>query len=266
MFVSSFVFAPVHRCTRNLLANAGLNNTPAAELKARLQQIDAHQLIIANFSQDSFKFFGSMEYGFVPTVDERYVRQAPHVWLLDNRTDAIRIPQRPLLIGGTSVEIASNVDFSWRDVRWPPDTGSPFGRREEILQMLTELMRVSNYPVPKLNDAELMLEKKKIRLFFDSMTSLVALKYSIWRFADRYQLLTGGCKPIVYQFGYAGMFGEFRTFLPSFAEGPVHGDDLGYLFGRRSNVSADKVSKEYAEAQAVRERLVLMWSDFIKSE
>lgn len=250
------------RCTQHLLTNLGLNNTPSGELKEHLQQINAEQLIHREFSQNSFKFFGSREYGFVPTVDGRFVLRAPHFWLLGNHTDVTRIPQRPLLIGSTTVESYHRGNFAWEDVRWPPDsdwpTGSPYGRRADIMQQLTMLMRIPDESPPGV------LEGKRIQLFFNSMSSLVEMKYSIWRFAQRYQLLTGGCRPIVYQFAFAGAFGEFRA--RHSVEGPTHGDDLGYLFGRRTAVMDDDDGGEFADAQAVSDRLVLMWTDFIKSK
>lgn len=260
-----------YRCTQNLLTKLGLNNTPAGELKAHLQQIDAKQLIHLNFYQNSFEFFGSREFGFVPTVDDRFVWRAPHSWLLGNHTDVTRIPQRPLLIGSTTVESLHRGNFAWNDVRWPPDsdwpTDSPYGRRADIMQLLAALMKIPDEPRPDLTEDVLMLEGKKINLFFDSMSGLVEMKYSIWRFAQRYQLLTGGCRPIVYQFAFDGAFGEFRAghSVTASAEGPIHGDDLGYLFGRRSEVMGDGDDDVLADAQAVSKRLVSMWADFIKS-
>lgn len=251
------------KCSRHLLTSLGLTDVPAGDLKARLQQIDADNLIISSLANNSFVFFGEREFGFVPTVDfAGYVRQSPHLWLIANSSRTYRLDARPLMIGHTLVETVPEDEerYSFDDIRWSssgtrngdpwPETNGSWGTRSDVLRRLqTFVLTGKNEMVP-------LEARRRTALSLETLGGLAVIKFGIWRFAQNYERLTNGCVPIVYQFAFTGgVASDFRKRLTSWAEGPVHGDELAYLFG-----------SVLAEAdRPVSEQMQRMWFDFIKS-
>lgn len=241
-----------------LLHRLRLHDVEPATLKARLQSVPADRMLFAYHLDDTFQYLGALEYGFVPTVDDAFVPVAPH-----RLPDAHRpLNARPLLIGYTHVETATQfpIGFAWRDVRWPDDVGADW-QPDAVSDRLQSELLVPDDDADDGNSTETAEQHGRRLLFLETLRGIVDMKYGIWSYANGYR--RRACRPIVYQFGYAGQLGAFRWRVSTAAGGPVHGDELGYLFGALRERREQQV--EWPAAAAMRERMVEMWANFIRS-
>lgn len=170
--------------------------------------------------------------------------------------------RRPLLIGYTLVETATTFEagYDWHDVRWPPLLNMTAVRRELLLGRLEGVLRAGRDALgtgTELDADGAVQPSPRWLLFLETLRIVVDIRYGIWRYAESYGRIA--CRPFVYQFSHAGALGGFRGRLESVARGPVHGDDLAYVFWR----AAEAANVSAADA-AVRAEMVELWANFIR--
>lgn len=69
----------------------------------------------------------------------------------------------------------------------------------------------------------------------------------------------------LYRFAFDGKFGDYKKLMTSNAIGAAHGDDLGYLFKNDFEANSEQYdTNNLTKEILIRERMVTMWTDFIK--
>lgn len=246
------------KCTMNLLRKLKIPLNMVDDpmhLMEYLQKQNAKSFV----TLESFIYFGIVEYCFVPVIDGDFIELPPEELILKPPYSTV-----PMLLGSTSSETNLNFPYDFYVVNDNlPNKNSTF-----------IIFRVYDYLENYLSSSGDLEERK---LFLRKFRCMIEMCYGIHQFLKHYTIWQTNEKAFVYRFSFDGKFGNFkhkkqREYNPP-AVGAVHGDDLGYLFKDflvHSGTGNKKISSfnyngiELEPEVLVRNRLVLMWSNFIK--
>lgn len=103
----------VVRCTYVLLKELNIQNS--TNVIDELRAVAAYDLIPPTFSDDILiHFFGTLQFCFMPTIDEEFATQSPHI--LSHQQAVSNIP---LLTGYTSLELEHQMSFETYNFKYP---------------------------------------------------------------------------------------------------------------------------------------------------
>lgn len=245
------------KCTMNFLKKLKipLKNNPTHLLEL-LQKQNAKSFV----TLESFIYFGIAEYCFVPVIDGNFIELPPEEIIFKPPYSMV-----PVLIGSTSSETNLNFPYDFDIV----DNILPNKHSSMII------FRVNNYLEHYLSS---MVDVQNKQWFLRKLRCMIEMCYGIHQFIKHYIAWPSNEKVFVYRFSFDGKFGHFkhkkqREYNPPVV-GAIHGDELGYLFKdflEHSDVDAKQSSSSFNYKRMdlerevlVRNRLVLMWSNFIK--
>lgn len=232
--------ADVVRCTYELLKKLNIRNSSYAidELKA----VDAYDLIPPLLSYDlTIDFFGSLQFCFIPTVDGEFIKQSPHI--LFHQKPASNVP---IIIGLTSLESEWDMSFEIRNTKYPNGNLS-------ISKLIKNFM--SHY-------FEHDHDTIKNKVFKQNFQREADMNYGIYKFIQQYINITKQEKVFLYRFAFDGKFGKFKE-----NTGAAHGDDLAYLFKDVLQENSTQYDTTNLTSEIlIKEKMVTMWSNFIKFE
>lgn len=226
------------------LKDLNITRESKRSIKEQLKEIPVYQLM--EDSNDSgqepfqFTFFGLFYFNFLPILDKKFINQIP-----ENLVKLPPINDIPLLIGHTNLEFelwATNITFNFTNF----------------------LLKNKNYDIYKkleflINDEEVL--RTKDNYLFRKLRAMADIIYGVKKYVKIYENLTKS-NIYCYKFSYDGQLNEYKLFYNQTLlkyHGAVHGDELGYLF--KTNC-CDKTRTE--NDIIVRNRLIKMWTDFIK--
>ncbi|XP_037043953.1 cholinesterase 2-like [Bradysia coprophila] len=224
----------VDKCSCELLSKLNIKNSPFAidELKA----FDAYDLIPPIFTDElKIDFFGSEQFCFVPTLDNDFVPQPPHVNIRHQNPSNV-----PLLIGTTSLESDWVMSFEFTNDKYP-------NKNPNISSDLNKVM--ARYFDKHYDSIEM---DRFIRNFQHASD----MSYGIYQFIQQYVDSTKQGNIFVYRFAFDGQFSDLKDYA-----GAVHGDELEFLFKKNSvEVNRNNINME----QILEQRMISMWSNFIQ--
>lgn len=231
-------------CAQNYLDYVGY------ETKAQLQVVDFLELMPRLRESMMFAFFGMYHFCFVPTLEpswaeHRFLRATP----LELVEDVDAVP--PTLIGFTELESATMypiIDYYMSNVVFPNANESIHQRIQAYIQTYL-LARFSN--------------EADRQLFLIKLASMSDTHYDTQKFMDL--AATGSADVYGYQFSFDGRFGNFKDRTNKRwrdLKGPVHGDDLGYLFVPFNENSL--INEDFTAEIKISIEVVEMWTNFVK--
>lgn len=224
----------VVRCTYELFKQFNiLNSTNAIK---ELKTVDAYDLIPPLFTDElKINFLGCEKFCFVPTMDEDFIRQPPHI---------IFNYQRPfnvsLLVGWTSLENEWMISFETTNFKYP--NVDPY-----ISNFINDFMK-SIFEHDFGNT-----EKER---FIRNFQHISDMSYGIYKFIQNYINSTEQENVFLYRFALDRRFGDLAKSTVNI--GAVHGDELKYLFNDNS------ISDEKSIHFLTKQRMIAIWSNFIK--
>lgn len=217
-------------CTNQLLTKLYIENSTNAieELKA----VYAYDLIPPTFSDElKINFFGSEQFCFVPTIDDDFVTQPPHIYFHQQNPSNISI-----LIGTTSLESEWTMSFEAGNYKYP---NKNLNTSQLIYRFLSQIFEYhSDSP-----DAD---------RFNRNFQRASDISYGIYEFIQNYIASTKQKNVFVYRFAF-----DVEN------NGAGHGDELRYLF-KDYLLEKDGVRDNLWNEAMVTKRMVTMWANFIK--
>lgn len=234
--------ADVTRCTYELLRKLSIRNSTS--VIDDLKTTDAYDLIPPVFSDDlKIDFFGLGQFCFIPTIDEEYVRNSPH-FLLHQKTAS----NIPILIGVTSLESEWHMSFKTSAPRYP---NKNFNLMKSINNFMTQFFESS--------DDTVTVKKER---FIQRLQHRADMSYGIYKFIQHYIKMTKQKSAFLYRFAFDGKYNIFKEKTnTSYVTGAAHGDELGYLF---KDCFQEETTRFNEINLITRDRMVTMWSNFIK--
>ncbi|KAG4074040.1 hypothetical protein HA402_014245 [Bradysia odoriphaga] len=222
----------VETCSCELLNKLNIKISPFAidELKAT----DAYDLIPPIFTDElKIDFFGSEQFCFVPTLDNDFVPQPPHLNIRYQNPSNV-----PLLIGTTSLESDWVMSFEFSNDKYP-------NKSPNISSDLNKVM--ARYFDEHYDSGEM---DRFIRNFQHASD----MSYGIYQFIQQYIDSTKQGNIFVYRFAFDGQFSDLKK-----NAGAAHGDELEFLF-KKNSVHRNKF---YTET-VLDKRMISMWTNFIQ--
>lgn len=227
----------VGQCGLDLLGKLNIKSSaPMEELKA----IDATDLILSTFSEELKKyFFGSEQFCFVPTVDDVFVSDQPHIL-----TSRLNPPSNvPILIGITSLESEWIMSFDSNNYVYPNTNPNVTTFLSSFLPHIFGL----NNDLMEDNDS-----------FIRDFQVLVDMSYGIYKFLQNYVNSTKQKDVFLYRFAFDDRIDKNEENAAT-VHGAVHGDELKYIF-----LNDVEQHEHLPDRVSMTERMVTMWTNFIK--
>lgn len=232
------------RCTYELLKQLNILNSTTAiqELKA----MDAYDLIPPLFTDElKIDFFGSEQFCFVPTIDDEFVTQSPHI--ISHQQPPSNVP---ILIGWTSLESEWILSFGTSNFKYPNENVNISSYLSDFMSLAFECDSI---------------EKDR---FIQNFQHVSDMSYGIHKFVQNYIKSTEQKNVFLYRFAFDNKFSDFGE-MNAANNGAIHGDELKYIF--KDNVVEkdaerfNKIDLLYEEDEdLVKQRMVTMWTNFIK--
>lgn len=225
----------VVRCTYELLKKLYIQNSTYAmqELKA----IDAYDLIPPLFTNElKIIFFGSGQFCFVPTIDDDFVTQPPHIISHQNTPSNI-----PILLGTTSLESEWILSLETNNFKYP-------NKNLDITKFMDDLMsQVFEHDYDSIEEDH----------FIRNFQPICDISYGIYKFIQNYIDLTEQKNVFLYRFAVDSDSNKKNKG----SIGAVHGDELKYIF--KDNFLEENAT-QCNKTNLLNERMVAMWTNFIK--
>lgn len=235
-------------CARNYLEFTGF------QTKEALKSASFIELMPRLKGKLMFSYFGQYHFCFVPTIEPFWV---PHRFLKKSPLRLVRAPpvnNVTLLIGYTKLE----TEILYPSVNYFMSNLNYANRNQTISEI------VQNYIQDFLDtNFENDDEQKRVLL---RLAAVADIFYGIREFTQAYARHSGA-RVYAYQFSFDGRFGHFKPKTSKkyrHIVGPVHGDELGYLFvpffEDISGYTFEASSKEIL----ISKRMVELWTNFVK--
>lgn len=227
----------VVRCTNQLIKQLNIQNS--AYSIDDLKVFDAYDLIPPIFSDElKINFFGSEQFCFVPTIDDDFVTQSPHIISYQQSPSNV-----PILIGTTSLESEWIMSFESSYFKYP-----------------NENVNISNFITNFMKSVfERDSGNKEKESFIRSFQQASDISYGVYKFIQNYVDRTKRERVFVYQFAVDDKFSDLEDDNSNI--GAVHGDELKYLF---KDSFLDENSNDFFNERLIKQRMITMWSNFIK--
>lgn len=230
------------RYTYELLRTLNIQNS--THVIDELKTVDAYDFIPPVYTNVlQIDFFGSVQVCFVPTIDEEFVIQSPHILTQQNPVSNV-----PIMIGMTNREFEWMLSYETSTIRYP-------NKNLNITSSITDF-------IVQFFEHDFDDKQRFMQIFHQT----AEISYAIYNFIERYVDITKQKRAFLYIFGFDGKLSKFKgTRETTDVTGAAHGDDLGYLFkdyfqghGTPNNVM------NLTNELITRERMVTMWTNFIK--
>lgn len=225
----------VVRCTYELLKKLYIQNSTYAmkELKA----VDAYDLIPPLFTNElKIIFFGSGQFCFVPTIDDDFVAQPPHIISHQNTPSNI-----PILLGTTSLESEWILSLETNNFKYP-------NKNLDITKFMDDFMlQVFEHDYDSIEEDH----------FIRNFQPISDISYGIYKFIQNYIDLTEQKNVFLYRFAVDSDSNK----KSEGSIGAVHGDELKYIF--KDNFLEENAT-QCNKTNLLNERMVAMWTNFIK--
>lgn len=221
----------VQKCSCELLNQLNIENSTFAieELRA----VPAYDLILPIFTDElMIDFFGSTQFCFVPTLDDDFVPQPPHINIRQQSPSNV-----PLLIGTTSLESKWEMSFEFSNDRFPNNNSNISSDLNRFL--------VRNF--------EKYYDSIELHRFIRKFQHASDMSYGIYQFIEHYVDSTKQGDVFLYRFAYDGKCVDLKE-IP----GAAHGDELEFLF-KVNSVDAINRNEKIME-----QRMISLWTNFIK--
>lgn len=226
----------VVRCTYELIKKLNIRNS--SYVIDDLKVFDAYDLIPSIFSDElKIVFFGSEQFCFVPTIDDEFVTQSPHIMSHQSPSNV------PMLIGTTSLESEWIMSFETNNFKYPNENPN-------ISNFINDFMK-SVFESDFGN-----VEKER---FIRSFQHTSDMSYGVYKFIQNYIDWTKQERVFVYQFAVDDKFGDSDENTTKM--GAVHGDELKYLFKYRF---LEENSMDFFNERLTKQKMITLWSNFIK--
>ncbi|XP_015284072.1 PREDICTED: cholinesterase-like [Gekko japonicus] len=230
----------------DLAQKQGCTQDDAAEVVTCLQGKD-----VAGFNQYELYALNStmlLDIPFTPTTDGEFLTEDPQTLL-----EAGRFPNKPLLIGTTSDELAVLVETTF------PDAKDGLITREQLVEAVRKTVRSATEEIVEAVVKEYSKEVHGLESYRWAMVQSSGDYFFVCPSAEIAAKLTKAGSPV-----YAYIFSQrtLGSVWPEWIEAP-HGAELPYLFGTFKSILAANQTCT-AEEAALSRRVQRYWAEFAR--
>lgn len=223
----------VLRCTYELMNSLNIQNS--SDAVDDLRALHAYDLVPPIFFDElKTNFFGLQQFCFVPTIDDEFIPQSPHI--LSHHQHPSNVP---ILIGTTTLESEWIMSFEANNFNYPNKD-----------RLMSSFINLFMYRI--INHGSDTNEKQR---FIQNFQHISTMSYGIYKFVQNYVDLTKQEKVFLYRFAFDNRRDDSNN-------ATVHGDELKYLF--RDDFLEENKTIDLPDEALMKQRMVSMWSNFIK--